>query len=140
MKPIYYCIQKSTKQVLSAGILPETWGTITGMADISEEAAADLTWANYPDYGFLTLKAALALEIPQDSLDKALQLGTEIYSKVIEHNISALLSGSDWVVTKSVETGTPIPIEWEEYRSALRDIKNQKNYPWEVVYPEIPNT
>lgn len=32
-----------------------------------------------------------------------------------------LLAESDWVVTRSVETGNPVPAAWVAYRQALRD-------------------
>lgn len=33
-----------------------------------------------------------------------------------------LLSETDWVVTKSIEQGTSVPVEWASYRQALRDL------------------
>lgn len=138
MKPIYYCIQKSTKEVLSAGFLPETWGNITGMQDLSEEDAADLSWAGYEDYGFLTFDAAKKLKITKKNLDESLELASKIQGEIVKNHRDELLSATDWVVTKSFETGIEIPTEWAKYRSALRDIKNQETYPWDVIYPDIP--
>lgn len=40
-----------------------------------------------------------------------------------------LLSDTDWVVVKSMETGAPVPAEWGVYRQALRDITNHVNFP-----------
>ena len=37
-----------------------------------------------------------------------------------ERNI--LLSETDWMVTKSIETGVAIPNDWKTYRQALRDL------------------
>lgn len=67
----YYCIDKKNKIVLSSGPVPEVWGNISGMTDLDQATLADLTWANYPDYGFLTREAALALGISAESLDEA---------------------------------------------------------------------
>ena len=33
-----------------------------------------------------------------------------------------LLSDTDWVVTKAMETGTSVPTNWKTYRQALRDL------------------
>lgn len=46
---------------------------------------------------------------------------------ILEHiraKRNALLVASDWVVTRSQETGEPIPDEWQAYRQALRDMTN----------------
>ena len=40
-----------------------------------------------------------------------------------------LLSDTDWVVVMHTEKGTNIPLEWEVYRQALRDITNHVNFP-----------
>ena len=138
MKTVYYCIQKSTKSVLSAGFLPETWGNITGMADISEEAAADLSWAGYEDYAFLTLDAAQKLNIPKKDLDAALALGAVIQSAVVRKERDTLMQQSDWVTLKSIRTGQEIPQHWKDYMQALADIPTQSGFPWDVVYPILP--
>jgi hypothetical protein len=41
------------------------------MSDLSEQDLADLTWAGYPNYGFLTREAALARGITVSQLDQA---------------------------------------------------------------------
>jgi hypothetical protein len=51
-----------------------------------------------------------------------------------------LLTESDWVVTKSVELGTPIPDEWLQYRQALRDLPTQPGFPHMVQFPKSPDT
>jgi len=48
------------------------------------------------------------------------------------------LSTTDWVVTKSIEAGLPIPTQYLEYRQLLRDISSQKEFPWKVEWPTIP--
>ena len=66
-----YNIDKQNNQVLSSGPVPAVWGTISGMSDLSEQDLADLTWAGYPNYGFLTREAALARGITVSQLDQA---------------------------------------------------------------------
>lgn len=41
-----------------------------------------------------------------------------------------LLAQTDWVVVMHTEKGTNIPMEWEIYRQALRDITNHVNFPY----------
>ena len=48
-----------------------------------------------------------------------------------------LLSQTDWMVTKAVETGSPMPEGWATYRQALRDVTSQWD-PWSIAWPEKP--
>ena len=51
-----------------------------------------------------------------------------------------LLSETDWVVVMHTEKGTNIPLEWETYRQALRDITSHVNFPYlaEEDWPTKP--
>jgi hypothetical protein len=49
-----------------------------------------------------------------------------------------LLQECDWVVIMHTEKGTNIPLEWEVYRQALRDITAQEGFPFNVVWPTKP--
>jgi hypothetical protein len=51
-----------------------------------------------------------------------------------------LLAETDWVVVFHTEKGTNIPLEWETYRQALRDITNHVNFPHlqEADWPTKP--
>ena len=51
---------------------------------------------------------------------------------------NALLSDTDWIVIMHTEKGTNIPMEWEVYRQALRDITDQAGFPFDVVWPTKP--
>ena len=51
---------------------------------------------------------------------------------------SMFLRDTDWVVTKAMETGEPVPQKWQDYRQALRDITNTYSSLEEVVWPEKP--
>jgi hypothetical protein len=35
---------------------------------------------------------------------------------------NARLAETDWIVTKSLEMGVPVPEVWQQYRQALRDL------------------
>lgn len=50
----------------------------------------------------------------------------------------SLLAECDWVVIMHTEKGTNIPMEWEVYRQALRDITEQAGFPYEVTWPTKP--
>ena len=48
------------------------------------------------------------------------------------------LKDSDWIVTKSLEAGEPVPDAWKTYRQALRDITDTYDSLNDVVWPERP--
>jgi len=50
----------------------------------------------------------------------------------------SLLSECDWVVIMHTEKGTNIPMDWEVYRQALRDITAQEGFPFNVTWPSQP--
>lgn len=50
----------------------------------------------------------------------------------------SLLQQTDWVVIMHTEKGTNVPMEWEVYRQALRDITSQEGFPYEVTWPTKP--
>lgn len=49
-----------------------------------------------------------------------------------------LLADSDWVCLRALDTGEPIPAEWQAYRQALRDITKQAGFPHKINWPEKP--
>jgi len=49
-----------------------------------------------------------------------------------------LLAETDWIVTKSLESGEAVPDEWKQYRQALRDIPSQPNFPDDIEWPTKP--
>ena len=52
------------------------------------------------------------------------------YSIILGRNLrNELLQESDWVTSRSNETGQPIPDDWKTYRQALRDLPTHKNWP-----------
>lgn len=47
------------------------------------------------------------------------------------------IAATDWIVARAYERGEQVPVEWTEYRQALRDITKQAN-PFFVVWPDAP--
>ena len=47
------------------------------------------------------------------------------------------LEATDWMVTKAIDTGQPMPTGCASYRQGLRDVTQQSD-PWAIVWPEIP--
>ena len=49
----------------------------------------------------------------------------------------ALLSATDWRVTKALESGSSLSAPWITYRQALRDVTNQSD-PLNITWPVEP--
>jgi hypothetical protein len=49
-----------------------------------------------------------------------------------------LIAESDWTQGKDIPSEVSEP--WAVYRQQLRDITEQENFPWEVIWPEPPAT
>ena len=50
-------------------------------------------------------------------------------AKAVRSKRDGLLAECDWIVVFHTEKGTNIPLEWEAYRQALRDITSHANFP-----------
>lgn len=51
---------------------------------------------------------------------------------------NGLLFASDWIVTRSLETGDAVPPDWLTYRQALRDVPEQAGFPQTIEWPTAP--
>lgn len=69
---------------------------------------------------------------------EAISAATEMQAVDMRRERNFRLSQTDWVVTKALETGTPVPTEWQVYRQALRDISDLPGFPWDFSWPEQP--
>ena len=61
-----------------------------------------------------------------------------VKAKEVRAKRDKMLSETDWVVIMHTEKGTNIPLAWEVYRQALRDISAQSGFPHSVTYPAKP--
>ena len=64
---------------------------------------------------------------------------TEAESVNVRNQRKFLLTQCDWTQLPDVSLLPAKTIEWNEYRQALRDISNQSNFPWDIVWPTVPN-
>lgn len=78
-------------------------------------------------------------DITEKSIDEISAYDAFI-SQEVRTKRNILLLESDWVVTKSTELGTPIPAEWIDYRRELRDIPAQFDFPYNIIWPIVPNS
>lgn len=139
MKRYYTCFFPDMK-ALQFAPGPETWGNITGMADLDEASLADLTWAGYPDYGFLTEEAARARGITAESMASAKDVGGQVEMIAIREKRDVLLAASDagvlpdrWAGYSKAERQA-----WTDYRAALRDFPSTVTDPFNITWPPAP--
>lgn len=55
----------------------------------------------------------------------------------IRYTRDSMLAASDWIVTRAIERGEPMPAAWSTYRQALRDITLQPD-PFNLSWPVPP--
>lgn len=65
-------------------------------------------------------------------------LPIDIAEKNVKDHRDQLLSETDWIVSKSYEQGIAVPLQWANYRQALRDITKQTGFPYQVIWPDKP--
>ena len=74
------------------------------------------------------------VSMPQKEIDER----TQILANSVRATRDQKLKDSDWIVIKAYETSTLVPVEWINYRQALRDIPKQSGFPYEVYWPLAP--
>lgn len=57
--------------------------------------------------------------------------------EIVQYKRNTLLSESDWIVTRAMDVGTPVPEDWRVYRQALRDITLQPDI-FNIIWPTAP--
>lgn len=66
------------------------------------------------------------------------EITNEQLATKIRNERDQLLNETDWVVARAFEQGQEVPVEWKEYRQALRDITLQPGFPLQVNWPIKP--
>jgi len=61
-----------------------------------------------------------------------------VQTQAVKADRDRMIASTDWIVTKSLEAGTPIPQSWSTYRQALRDIPLQAGFPFNIIWPTRP--
>ena len=58
--------------------------------------------------------------------------------EAIRSRRNKLLAESDWIITKSLETGVAVTDAWKNYRQALRDVPSQSDVD-NISWPTEPS-
>jgi hypothetical protein len=108
---------------------------LDSLADAPEGAVIIEGWTGMPPapahYAELRFDgAALYWHDPRTLEEKANQ---------VRADRDAQLLASDWVVTRSMERGEPVPVTWTSYRESLRDVPQQGGFPDQVEWPAAPD-
>lgn len=62
----------------------------------------------------------------------------EILWARVRYKRDKLLTETDWLTVRALETGDEVPQEWLDYRQALRDVTLQPD-PSNIVWPQAPH-
>ena len=68
---------------------------------------------------------------------KAWEPDSSIALAAVKSKRNDLLFASDWIVTRAMDVGTPVPEDWRVYRQALRDITLQPDI-FNIIWPTAP--
>jgi hypothetical protein len=131
----YYLCDLVNKVATDMFQLPDVWGNITGMAQLTSEEVADLGWAGLDGKGLLLEAAALDAGVSIESIAAAKEIGAIDCGNQARNKRDLLLSQSDWT---QVADAPVDKIAWATYRQELRDISAQTGFPWTIVWPTQP--
>ena len=136
----YYLCDLENKVAIELTQIPEVWGNVTGMLDLSDDALSSLAWAGQADRGFLTETAARSAGILQAGMNTVKTVAAEV-AKIRARETRDLLL-AHWDITV-------MPDRWEtysagkkqiigSYRQALRDLPAADDA-FAIVWPPIPD-
>ena len=101
---------------------PSTWLNMTSPEDKASLGLVEVTFANSPeDDRFYWVSDTLsgAVRTYTNTPKDLAQLKTNWVSQINQTAYTMLLP-SDWMVTKGIETSTPVPAAWGTYRAGVR--------------------
>jgi hypothetical protein len=123
---IYKLVQPGSSFELDGNQYPANWINLSSAADKAAIGMVDVVYAARPDdkYYWVTENPPLYLngvvEVSYTISDKDLTQLKDSAKQAIGTTAWTLLSASDWMVTKSVETSTPMDAEWSTWRAEIR--------------------
>lgn len=106
--------------------LPENWGPLFGLAGFKDKLN-DLSWISKPDLGWFVVG-----EMEEDEISQKNSIDLQIASFLKE--TSEYVAADNQSVTKDERA------KWIEYRSLLKEIYLQPDYPTNVDWPKRPDS
>jgi hypothetical protein len=134
----YYEISLKDKVALQYTHLPEFYGNMGSVHDMSDDTLADLSFA-VADRGFVTHKAAIAMGIKVTSMEKARNASRELVLEEIRMQRDHLLTITDIAATVDRWNTMDVVQQYKvtEYRQSLRDLPKQQDI-FNLKWPAIP--
>jgi hypothetical protein len=123
---IYKLVQEGTAFELDENQYPVNWCNLSTSEEKTSIGMVDVVYAQRPDdkYYWVTENPPVYLggvvEVSFTTTAKDLTQLKASATQQINQTAWNILSASDWMVTKSVETETPMNAEWSTWRAAIR--------------------
>ena len=89
------------------------------------DSAWNLNGSEYSDLEWLDSSTTKPTESELNT--KVAELDAAEPMRLLREERNQLLSETDWVVTRSIETGVAISNDWKTYRQALRDLPSSSS-------------
>ena len=124
-KKLWQLVNLKTQDVLRGPEkLPDNWAGIFGLAEIKEKLH-ELSWMGPSYSGLGWIEVVVEIE----------QIDPEV---LVKNRAKELLGVTDWVMLPDVPMTVGQKQDWIAYRRALREIKNQLQFPHTVQWPVAP--
>jgi hypothetical protein len=123
---IYKLVQEGTAFDLDGNQYPANWCNLSTSEEKASIGMVDVVYAQRPDdkYYWVTENPPVYLggvvEVSFTTTPKDLTQLKASATQQINQSAWNILSASDWMVTKSIETETPMNVEWSTWRAAIR--------------------
>jgi hypothetical protein len=117
---------KTGEELTEASSLPENWGPICGMQGMVDKID-NLSWIGdeYADMGWVQVGEA-------DDITETTE-AEKAWNKA-----KILLQESDWTMLPDVPMTAGDKVDWTDYRSSLRNIRLQPDFPNTIAWPISP--
>lgn len=137
--------------------LPKSWKNISGFNYLSDPELKTHGWLPYIvtpveiDWKTETNDTPI-ISINQDDVTETQtkrnktsgEIDSDILSlgETVRAQRNELLRESDWVVVRNLEQPGSIDniLDWTDYRQSLRDIPEQPDFPYEIIWPTKPES
>lgn len=146
MKLIHFLIKFDNKQILLAGKVPHTYGTMAALDTLDYSALRDLgTWASaYAGYGFLTYEDAVERGVDPAALQSAQEGAMQAEWASLDPTRQELIQAQRWRIDRFDDESKLNEPHKEDiapvlkYVKAIRDLTETNPDPFNIVWPVPP--
>ncbi len=116
-----------------------SWGVTTNRGDVVVPPGQDLVFRALPSEALSPPVAGARWNLTTSQWDLP-EVSPDLAARRARYKRDRLLNESDWVRLRAYDRGEPVPPEWLAYRQALRDITEQPGFPYEIEWPQRPES